>query len=549
MKKLLLTSFLVLTFSLNVWAQNPSKDPKCDQVEGLPHNVVPKWVPQISWWGATTSNVKNAACRIPANLSDHEMESYFNNKYPPAQGEASFAGLSLQNENPAFIEVLRKLTQIPERKPGSICVWCRDLSEQKTYNVPADCKSVICAAKAAFGEKEGLRMLYLMDRFGFNSSADIFKNSSPWKADELDQAIKTMREMPSFMFPLDPNQKFTHYTRGTGQTRGSLEIIANASMEFYSGFDHLESNDIRSYIFVHEWGHNLGSDLKIYTSKEWLDLSDWVDKGGQWTLGNPKAVISNYAKTNPSEDFAESIATYRYNPQLLLAINPEKYKFIKEVVFQGIEYLDGETCQEKNAYVNQIVNRERDWPAPIADLAHFKDCRGELFSMLNTTVTSPIDTCVQNVVTQDRLTLGMEDYSSLQNFEGVKKGVALYNWDKSTIALKEDAALKMKNDLKEKLSETLTDSFAASCRKQMGFLSTLKSFIPSADDRCNKISAYSYNDAKAFNEIFQDPYFMIRNREAYEKFVMKACLQMDRKVLNKCQATSEMKSYILKQLP
>lgn len=549
MKKLLLSLFLVFTLSISAWALDPNNDPNCDQVEGLPGKVVPKWVPQISWWGATSKDVKNAVCRGTQSLSDSEMETYFNSKYPPAQAEASFAGIRLQNENPAFVEVLRKLTQIPERKPGSICVWCRNSSEQKYYNVPTDCKSVICAAKAAFGEKEGLRMLYLMDRFGFNSSADIFKDSSPWKTKELDLAISSMQDMPSFMFPLDPNQKFTHYTRGTGQGRGNLEIIANASMEFYSGFDKLENDEVRTYTIVHEWGHNLGSDLKVDTSKEWLNLSGWVDKGGDWSLGKPKTVVSNYAKTNPSEDFAESVATYRYNPQLLLAVNPEKYQFIKEVVFQGVEYLDGETCQEKNAYVNKIANMEREWPIPPTDLTYFKDCSGELFSMLSATATSPIDTCLQNTVVKDRLAQGMQDYSSLQNFETVKKGVALYNWNKSVIGLKEEAALKTKNDLKEKFSETLTDSFAASCLKQKSLLTTLKSFIPSMDDRCNKISAYSYNDAKAFNELFQDPYFMIRNREAYDAFVKKVCLQMDKKVLNKCEATSEMKYYILKQLP
>lgn len=549
MKKYFAFTFLLFAFSFQTWALDPNNDPNCDQVEGLPSKVVPKWVPQISWWGATSKDVKNAACKTTRNLSDEELENYFSTKYPAGQTQAYFAGINLQNENPAFVEMLRKLTQIPERKPGSICVWCRNPSEQKIYNIPSDCKSVLCAAKAAFGEKEGLRMLYLMDRFGFNSSADIYKDSSPWKAKELDVAISSMEDMPSFMFPLDPNQKFTHYTRGTGQGRGNLEIIANASMEFYSGFDKLESDEVRTYTFVHEWGHNVGSDLKIDSSKEWLNLSGWVDKGGDWTLTNPKAVVSNYAKTNPSEDFAESVATYRYNPQLLLAVNPEKYQFLKEVVFQGVEYLDGETCQEQNAYVNKIFNSEREWPNPVIDLSHFKDCRNEIFSMISATTTSALDTCMQNTVTKERLDSGMQDFASLKNFELVKKGVSMYNWDKKRIGLNEEAAIKAKSDLKERFAETLTDSFAASCKGQMSLLSTLKGFIPSIDDRCQKISQFSYRDAKELDSVFEDPYFMIRNRENYEAFVKKTCLQMDKKLLNKCQATSEMKSYILKQFP
>ena len=50
-------------------------------------------------------------------------------------------------------------------------------------------------------------------------------------------------------------------------------------------------------------------------------------------------MVSNYGKTSPIEDFAESVTAYRYNPERLKDC-PSKYYYMKDFVFQGKEYTD-----------------------------------------------------------------------------------------------------------------------------------------------------------------------------------------------------------------
>jgi len=48
--------------------------------------------------------------------------------------------------------------------------------------------------------------------------------------------------------------------------------------------------------------------------------------------------VSEYAKTNQFEDFAESYMTYIRDPETLLFASPEKYQFMRDEVFFGREY-------------------------------------------------------------------------------------------------------------------------------------------------------------------------------------------------------------------
>ena len=58
-------------------------------------------------------------------------------------------------------------------------------------------------------------------------------------------------------------------------------------------------------------------------------------------------MVSTYGTRNPSEDFAESIVAYRYNPKPMKDSCPDKYNYIKDIIFDGIEYLDESGCKDK----------------------------------------------------------------------------------------------------------------------------------------------------------------------------------------------------------
>jgi hypothetical protein len=122
-------------------------------------------------------------------------------------------------------------------------------------------------------------------------------------------------------------------------------------------------------MLTHELSHVMATamsksaDERLDTSDEWLALSGWSKDAlelvpTQHSVDHPEDVLqyilypervaSRYGMQNPKEDFAESVNMYRINPKKFLAILPEwdrsKYDFIKNNVFNGIEYFDSAQC-------------------------------------------------------------------------------------------------------------------------------------------------------------------------------------------------------------
>jgi hypothetical protein len=75
--------------------------------------------------------------------------------------------------------------------------------------------------------------------------------------------------------------------------------------------------------------------LEFY-SASWIDEETWY--GSKWNF------VSGYARSNPYEEFAESYVLYVLNGQLFRKyatekpVLAEKYDYLKEVVFEGLEY-------------------------------------------------------------------------------------------------------------------------------------------------------------------------------------------------------------------
>lgn len=81
---------------------------------------------------------------------------------------------------------------------------------------------------------------------------------------------------------------------------------------------------------THEIGHNVYFNLRIDNPdsiKQWTDLYQHDD-----------GFVSDYARTNELEDFAETYWAYVLQPQLLLSASPAKYEFMRLNVFAGREY-------------------------------------------------------------------------------------------------------------------------------------------------------------------------------------------------------------------
>lgn len=85
----------------------------------------------------------------------------------------------------------------------------------------------------------------------------------------------------------------------------------------------------------HEIGHNAYNNLSLETQIQWDKIhSESIQIYNETGFG----FVSNYAHTNVFEDFAETYSFYMNDPDLLKFMSPEKYDFMQEQVFSGIEY-------------------------------------------------------------------------------------------------------------------------------------------------------------------------------------------------------------------
>lgn len=109
-----------------------------------------------------------------------------------------------------------------------------------------------------------------------------------------------------------------------GPPQGPCHIEVNRQAE--SGSYNVEQ--IRETI-SHEVGHGVHRRLPSQAQTEWESLS---------ARSGPGERVSEYANKNAREDFAESYRAYIHDPELLLDVNPAKYTFLRDRVFDGREY-------------------------------------------------------------------------------------------------------------------------------------------------------------------------------------------------------------------
>lgn len=115
-------------------------------------------------------------------------------------------------------------------------------------------------------------------------------------------------------------------------------------------------SDMRTAIIFHELSHALGfNQYEIDDSKVWQNIEKgWRPRkyrtNGSIYEGSPistEGYVSQYSRTNPAEDFAESVSSYRIKPESLKQFSPKKYAFIKDAVFLGQEFTADNNCEKK----------------------------------------------------------------------------------------------------------------------------------------------------------------------------------------------------------
>ncbi len=340
MKYVLLISLLINY----AWSQEHHHDDiKCGQnVEVIKVDDLENILKELRWHGADDSQIQNAKCKTKNAPSRADIESLIKEKSKNSS-KGSVHGVSFEGESSSMIDAFKDLTTAKDGF-GWAAEPKNQKNIQKSYSINPACKKVLCAVEKIWGADMGPKLLYMYLKHGFNGSELAFENSDRFNKEELDNAIIGLDDLPAHFIPLGKNQRLTRFSRGYTLAMYDGNVVANAVVMLFDLYER-ENAPQKQYTIFHEMAHNVSTKLgDMDNSADWLKLSGWVKKGEDWTPGKSACLISEYGKTNPWEDFAESVSSYRYDPQGFEKSCPQKYKFVKDKIYKGMEYKTEEQC-------------------------------------------------------------------------------------------------------------------------------------------------------------------------------------------------------------
>lgn len=247
-----------------------------------------------------------------------------------------------------------------------------------------NCETNLCKIQSRFGVEEAERMIYIFDRFGFNTSRyqdlpDDLKAKLTLKdftVDELDTIIRGLHSFPlAFRAPGKSHPLVRVQQTGTGvyasvfwgdSYKSSVLTLSNLWV--------LGSEEFKIYVLIHEMGHVLDMDVPML--EDWRKLSNWPSATGDKAeesrrifdlaeVAQLKNLLTDYSFNNPAEDFAESVAYYRLAPEELKAMSEEKYRWIKYQIYQGLEFNSEEECNRPSAcwdLANEVTANQNNMP-------------------------------------------------------------------------------------------------------------------------------------------------------------------------------------------
>lgn len=324
-----------------------ANDVRYSSADDLSHIMYSNQIPPaksfvLDWWSASVLQIKQATCR--EKITDSQILQYLETSaisFPLIS--KNIEGINFENQNQSLLQDLVELI-IPrenfQQEPIS-----REILVAKALT----CSTVLCAVRKIFGHNIGPKILYLKIRYGFNASYLAFEHASNPTEVELNAMIAGSAMYPDYIFPLvlERNKQMTKFLRGFTLGQYNEEVEGNSMITFFDGWS-LEDAELKEYAVVHEIAHFLGSYFGLDESSLWKQATI-CEKG-------KNCFVSKYAKGNSIEDFAESVASYRYSSEKLKKISSKKYKFIQQTVFRNIEFTDAQKCKNENVWDQTFVS-------------------------------------------------------------------------------------------------------------------------------------------------------------------------------------------------
>jgi len=413
------------------------------------------------WFSVAEKDMTRAPCFNSVPPDESQMTDFLKSHSIGFQRSKKINGIQFVGEDPYLLQLFSQIhTPAPYRKIP-------------TPNFKSNCTQVLCAMQEIYGKKQGLQLLYMKAKFGYNGSDKVVRDSSPWKDSELDDVLTMFSNYPSSFFPIDEGRQFVHFKRG--RSRGEDNTIADAMVEVFDTWNE-QPKALRQATLFHELGHNLSDEGNKDMSSEWLSLSKWTakttlvkgDPQVSWSMGDKSAAVSRYGEKNPGEDFAETVVAYRFNAQRLKAQQPQKYEYMKNRVFDGIEYDSASSCSKgtkKQARRNETLGVARtlaSLPAPHeSELINNSKLMGEVEKACQTAMVRSLSDASADLLPCVHQYFNKQLLTDLANKRGQK------NFDAGLVSAMElpriplpegtekAIAAKMRSDYSQKLTKAL----------------------------------------------------------------------------------------------
>lgn len=253
---------------------------------------------------------------------------------------ARVIGIDFVSQPASLVTAFRQITRLVPRSGAGVA-----------ERVAADCHDVVCASRAIFGDEAGPRLLLIAAAYRFNASNLGELTSQSWSVEDLDRMIAAFDDMPKGFFPLMGGEyrALVHRDNESWWTPAPMqafEVVARAGdrergIMIEDGWARASETE-RRVVLIHELAHEFTRTQSRGWRTTWQQA---VEADADAATGpNQPTVASAYAERNLDEDFAESVAAYRYIAPLLKRRAPHRYALLKDWVFKGAEYGSARAC-------------------------------------------------------------------------------------------------------------------------------------------------------------------------------------------------------------
>ena len=207
------------------------------------------------------------------------------------------------------------------------------------------CEDAGCLLEYNLGREKAFLSRYILLKYNVVTTSYAYRETQSWSLVELKLILLALENLPGHLFPLKAKISLLRQ-RSDKEPYGHHEAIGktdgSGSIRFFNWWEKLNQLE-KLYALTHELAHTVG-------------VMSYLDRSSEWVEVNKQAKsVSKYGEVDYLEDFAESFSAYRYNPHFLLQRAPQKYQFMKELVFMGSEYLV-KNCQHQNYYYQGASN-------------------------------------------------------------------------------------------------------------------------------------------------------------------------------------------------